>query len=298
MNGRKQNDKRIALIGLDTSHTVAFTKLMQSPNPEERVVEGMRAVRALRFPSSFQSEEGQDERQEQLEALGVQVTTDIREAVQDVDAVFLEINDPALHWTYFEQVAHLGLPVFIDKPLAGTLEDADNILALADKEGTPVWSASSLRFIPSLSKAKETIPSPVAGHTFGPLGQAAKGSDLVWYGIHAVEMVTFLLGADIRAVRALNTGGGVTILPRYADGTQAVVECLRGLWQYGGRLQDKENLVFFDTGGESPYQPLMSALRDFVCEGIVPVSLEHARTNLAVLLAAETSLAENREIEL
>ena len=281
-------DNSIALIGLDTSHTVEFTKLMQ--HPEHKIVDGMRATKALRFPSAFQSEEGQDKRQAELEAMGVAMARTIDDAVEGVDAIFLEINDPALHLDYFKKVVGFGHPVFIDKPLAATTEEGRQMAALAAEAGTPIWSSSSLRFIPALAEAKKKIPSPAIVQTFGALGKAAAGSSLVWYGVHAVEMLVASLGTGAQAVRALEDKHGVRLLVEYPDDRSGLVECLRGLYKYGGRLQSEEAVAFFDSGVGSPYAALMGALRDFVIDGAVPVPFAEAQEVLGILEACEQSL--------
>lgn len=280
--------KNLALIGLDTSHTVEFTKLMQ--HPERKVVEGLRATKAFRFPSAFQSEEGQDKRQAELIEMGVTMAATVEDAVDGVDAVLLEINDPALHLSYFKQVVGLGKPIFIDKPLASTTAEGRQIIKLAEAAGTPVWSSSSLRFIPMLADARQKVPTPVIGQTFGALGKAAAGSDLVWYGVHAVEMLVAALGVGACGVRALEDKLGITLVVEYPDNRRGLVECLRGLSKYGGRLQSKENLCFFDSGVGSPYVSLMSALRTFVFEGTLPVPLSESLEVLAILEAGEQSL--------
>ena len=290
------SDRTIAVIGLDTSHTVAFTQLMQKPG--SKCVDGMRVTRALRFPSVFQTEAGQDARQAELEAMGVSMATTLAEAVADVDAVFLEINDPALHLQYFQQVVGFGKPVFIDKPLAANVTEARQIQELAAKHGIPVWSSSSLRFIPALAEARAAVPNPVRAHTFGALGRAAAGSDLIWYGVHAVEMFVAALGTGAAAVRACEEKSGITLLVRYADERSGLVECLRGFGAYGGRLQSKERVVFFDSSAGSPYEALMGALRGFVVDGKVPVPLTEAQEVMAILEAGETSLIKGSEIEL
>ena len=282
------------MIGLDTSHTIAFTKLIQGTEPDEKIVDGMRVVNAFRFPSSFQAEEGQDERQEILEALGVTIKPTLEDAVEGMDAVFLEINDPALHLQYFEAVAKFGLPVFIDKPLAANVEEGRRIQELTEQNNIPVWSASSLRFIPLLVKAQELVKDPLVGHTFGALGKAAAGSDLIWYGVHAVEMLIAGLGTGVKSVKALDDPRGITLNIYYEDGRRGIVECLRGLYRYGGSIQSEKEMEFFDSSTGSPYIALMSALHDFVCDGVVPVPLAEAHEILAVLETGERSLASGK----
>lgn len=291
-------DKTIAMIGLDTSHTVAFTRLIQGPHPGERAVHGLRVVKALRFPSVFQSEEGQNQRQSAMESMGVVMAENIEEALEDVDAVFLEINDPALHVPYYEAVAGRGRPVFIDKPLAADVAGGRRICALARKTQTPTWSASSLRFIPALARARSAVAAPVAVQTFGALGHAAAGSDLIWYGVHAVEMLVAALGTGACAVRAVSGARGTVLMLEYPDERHGLVECLPGLYRYGGRLQSKDRVAFFDSGSGSPYPKLMNALRRFVFDGIVPVPLKESLEILDVLESAERSLTENRTVPL
>lgn len=286
--------KKIAVIGLDTSHTAVFTKLIQGAAPDGGQVKGMRVVKAMRFPSAFQAEEGQDKRQAEFETLGVEMMPDVESVLKDVDAVFIEINDPALHVHYFEKIVHSGLPVFIDKPLAGNVNDARRIVELAEKHDIKVWSASSLRFLPQLISAKKRIPAPDASHTFGALGKAAAGSDLIWYGVHAVEMLTATLGTGAQSVQAMESDAGVVMTIAYADGRSGLVECLRGCYHYGGRLQAKGEIVMYTNEKQSPYPGLISALQDFVVKGNIPVPLSEAFEIVAILEAADRSLTSRQ----
>ena len=120
---------RVAIIGLDTSHSTAFPQLMQDPStPENLQVKELRAVSCMRFETPFQGKEGLDKRQAYLESIGIPVTENFDEAVADCDAIMLEINDPSLHLEYFEKCAPLGKPVFLDKPFADTVENMQKIM--------------------------------------------------------------------------------------------------------------------------------------------------------------------------
>lgn len=284
-------EKRIALIGLDSSHSVCFTNLIQGPHASDRLVDGMRIVKAMRFPSAFQSEEGQDKRQAELASLGVEMVPTVEMAVRDVDAVFLEINDPSLHLLYFEKVVQAGLPVFIDKPLAGNIHDARRILELADLHGTPVWSSSPLRFLPQLVEAKKQVHAPTLSQTFGAFGKAAAGNDLIWYGVHAVEMLTATLGTGAQTVQAIEDDRGVVLAVAYENGRHGLVECLRGTTRYGGRLQSPQALVMYTDENQSPYPGLIHALQDFVMKGTIPVSLVESIEIVAILEAGVQSLS-------
>jgi len=287
---------KVALLGLDSSHSIEFTRLIQGDAPEGRRVDGLRVVACLRFPSPFQPEEGQDERQRQLEGWGVAVTTSFEEAVSGADGLMLELNDPAMHLEFFEKVAPLGKPVFIDKPLAGTLEDGEKILSLAKENNARAWSASSLRFIDELARAREEVADPVLCNVYGPLGKAAVGSDLVWYGVHTIEMMSAVMGRGAKSAWAERDEKGVVTIVQYEDGRRAVAECNENLYRYGGRIQSAEKVrAFAAESTESIYHNLLTRIRDFFLKSTTPVALEDALEILAIIDAAERSLESGRE---
>jgi predicted dehydrogenase len=286
------SELKIGIIGLDTSHTVAFTKLLQGDVPPEQRVEGMRVVNAMRFPSPFQTEEGQDERQAQLEELGVTMQDSVTALAEGMDALFLEINDPALHLEYFRQVAGLGLPIFLDKPLAANLEEGRKIVEIAKANGTRMWSASSLRFIRKLAAAKQEVTEPPTFcNVFGALGAAAAGSDIVWYGVHVTEMLVACMGTGAECVTAREDANGVVAIVNYPGERRAVAEYNRGCYTYGGRIQAGSKVAYFDNRGDVLYYNLLVKIKEFLDTGMVPVPLSETLEVQAILDAVESSLA-------
>ena len=291
---------QIGIIGLDTSHTVAFTKLLQGKDtPAEQTIEGMRIAHALRFPSPFQDEKGQNERQAQMEALGVTMKATVPELAAGMDALFLEINDPALHLDFFRQVAGLGLPVFIDKPLAANLADGRDLVALAKERRTNTWSSSSLRFVRALVAARKKIPAvPTFCNVFGALGKAAAGSDVVWYGCHVTEMLVTAMGVGAQAVTAIEDPAGVVAVVSYPNNRRAIAEYSRGSYKYGGRIQAGNEVLYFDNTGDVLYYNLLVEIKRWLDTGVAPVSLEESLEVQAIMEAVEQSLAQKKTVSL
>lgn len=288
----------LGVIGLDTSHTIEFARLIQGEDDPKQAIQGLRIRRCMRFPSAFQSEPDQDKRQAQLEQWGVEVTTRLDETVRDVDGILLELNDPAMHLPYVRQIADLGKPVFLDKPLAASLEQGRQIVALAAARELPLWSSSSLRFLDTLTEARNVVGKPELGSFFGALGKAAAGSDLVWYGVHTVEMLVAAMGTGAARVRACQDNRGIVQTVQYADGRRAVTECNQNAYFYGGRLQSKETVRCFDAcGATSLYINLLNQIRAFFLTGTVPVPLAETLEVQAILDAGERSLASGCEEE-
>src|SRR3989339_750508 len=230
---------KVALVGLDTSHSVAFPKRMQDPScPPEQKVEGLRAVTCLAFVTPFQNEEGINARKKQLEVLGVKITNTLEETVKGVDAVMIELNDPSLHLEYFKKCSDLGLPIFLDKPMADNYLNGRIIYDISKKKNLKICSMSSLRFPPALTGAMKEIPNPDNSHFYGPLGIAPAGSSIIWYGVHAFEMLEKAMGKGALSVTTKKDPAGIVSIVEYPEGRRGVVELREGAWVFGGSLSD------------------------------------------------------------
>ena len=285
---------KIAIIGLDTSHSVALPKLMQDPAVEDPIKE-LRAVTCLRFPTPFQSEQGQDERQAYLESIGVKVTRDFDEAVADCDAIMLEINDPAFHLEYFEKCAKLGKPIFLDKPFADTLANAKAIAKIAEENNIKFFTASKLRNFQTIEDLAAKNLNVATAMAWGSLGKCPEGYSLIiWYGVHTFELLERFMGIGAVSVLTLPTTNGFDCQVKYKDGRSALVKMSTlgggyGCWVLG---DNKVECALAQSG--TP----INMLNNFVamCKGAAPaVSVEESLEIMAMLEAAEKSYQSGKE---
>jgi predicted dehydrogenase len=286
---------RVALIGLDTSHSIEFTRRLQDPEcPAEQKVEGMRVVSCLRFSTPFQSEEGLDNRQKQLESWGVKVVTDFNEAVADCDAIMLEINDPAYHLEYFMKCADLGKPMFVDKPLADSIENGKLMCKVAKEKGIRMFSSSSLRFASEFMTALGSIPNAKFASIYGPLGAAPAGSAVIWYGVHAFEMLQRAMGRGATGVFARRDKAGVVAVVEYEDNRRGVVELTDEAYFYGGCLRDEENGISYSVDAGAIYSVELDMIVKFFQGAEAPVAIEDTLEVMALLDAADRSTSSGK----
>ncbi len=289
---------RIAMVGLDTSHCIELPRRMHSADlPAEEKIGGMKVVACNRFETPFQNKEGLDKRQAQLEEWGIKVTEDFDEAVADCDAVMIEINDPAFHREYFERVAKLGKPVFLDKPLAGSIEDGRAIIEAMRKYNVRCWSGSSLPFFPTVTQAIADFTDEVEiAHAFGPMGIAPAGNSLIWYGVHTFEMMQRLIGAPgAEEVFAHDNGRSIVAETIYADGRIGIAEAIRGSWVYGGRLHASGCAKSFSFNSTNAlYYNLLLNIRAFFRGCPAPTCMCKTFEGLAIMDAANRSIASGK----
>lgn len=264
---------------------------MQAPDcPQDQRVAGMRALSCLRFETPFQDRQGLDERQAQLEFWGVRVTEDFDEAVADCDALFIVINDPQYHLEYFTRAAALGKPLFLDKPLADTVENGRQMCALAVETGLRFFSASSLRFVPQLTQACEAVSEPLSCTVYGPLGRAPSGSSIVWYGVHSFEMLQRAMGRGARSLYTRKDDAGVVVTVDYANGSRGIVELTEGAYIYGGCLRTTDTAVPYVVDMNRAYSDQLVEIEKFLTGAKPPLEVEDTLEVMAMLDAAERSL--------
>jgi predicted dehydrogenase len=269
------NEVRVAVIGLDTSHSIEFPRRMQAPDcPAENRVKGLRAVTCLRFNTPFTNRQVLDDRKKQLEEWGVKVTEDFDEAVSDCDAIMLEINDPSYHLEYFKKCIDLGKPIFLDKPMADTYENGKRIYDLAKEHNLKVMSASALRYSHNLLHACNSVPEPEQAYIYGPLGIPAAGSGIVWYGVHCFEMLERAMGRGAVRIDVRRDPAGAVAIVEYPNKRRGIVELTVGSYHYGGNLKGSGQSVFFQVDAGKFYTEELEDICKFFRTGSSLTKLE------------------------
>lgn len=115
-------------------------------------------------------------------ALIQNISSSVPELLQSVDAVLLARDDVESHFSIGYEILDSGLPVYIDKPLALSVQDANKLLTRQRYEGQ-LFSCSALRY------AKEFHVSKVDFESIGPLRsvRAIVSKDWDKYAVHVLE---------------------------------------------------------------------------------------------------------------
>ena len=281
---------RVGIIGLDTSHVVAFTQVLNDKAAQPDVA-GCRVVAA--FPKGSPDIESSTSRvpeyTQKLQEMGVEIVDSLDALLPKVDVVLLETNDGRPHREQVLPVLKAGKPVFVDKPLAGSLADAIAIFDLAREYRVPLFSSSSLRYSPGAQALRQGKIGEIIGcDAYSPCSLEKTHPDLFWYGIHGVESLFTVMGAGCEQVTRISTPG---------------CDVAAGVWQ-GGRIgtfrgvragQSGYGGTAFGTKGIEPigpyggYRPLLVEIVKFFRTGIAPVSPEETLEIYAFMEAADES---------
>lgn len=182
---------------------------------------------------------------------------DLQAALSDPDIEAVWVATPhALHREHVLACARAGRHILCEKPLATSVADAKAMLSACQQAGARLGTGFHLRHHPFHVEARRLVQD-------GSLGQImtaeaewsltprpdSSSADWRWdpeqsgggiftgTGVHAVDLLRFVLGAEIRSVGAyadrVPASGAVdrsvTCLLDFHSGAQAVVRCCRGV---------------------------------------------------------------------
>jgi hypothetical protein len=193
---------RAGIIGLDTSHVPAFTKLFNNPKADGDLA-GIKVVAG--YPGGTDMPASKDrvaKFTEQVRGMGVEIVDSIPKLLEKVDVVLIESVDGRIHLKEAREVFQSGKLVYIDKPIAGTLPETIALFELAKKHHVKTWSSSSSRFGADLLalKGNEEIGDILGVTTWGPCSYQSGTPDLFFYAIHGIESLFTLMGTGCEIV--------------------------------------------------------------------------------------------------
>lgn len=283
---------KAGIIGLDTSHAVAFTRLLNADKPKPEVA-GVRVVAA--YPGGSQDIPSSRDRvagytSELREKHKVAIVDSIDELLKRVDVVLLESVDGRPHLEQARPVFRAHKPVFIDKPVAGSLADAIVIYDLARETNTPCFSSSSLRFSPGIaSLAHDPKLGEIVGcATFGPCELEPHHPDLFWYGVHGIETLYTIMGPGCETVARTHTEGTDLVVGVWKDGRIGTFRGNRKApYKFGGTAFGSKGIA--PVGDYAGYEPLVVEIVRFFRTGQPPVSAEETVEMFAFMEAADES---------
>ena len=241
---------RVGIIGLDTSHSIAFTKILNDSKSGDsfgryKVVAAF-PQGSLDIKSSVDRIEGYTS---QIKAMGVEIVDSIDTLLKKVDVVLLETNDGRRHLEQALPVLRAGKRMFIDKPMAASLADAMIIFDTAKHFSVPVFSSSSLRYMEGMSEIEKGEIGKIIGViSHSPATIEKTHPDLFWYGIHGVEIMFTAMGTGCKSVVRIATPDTDVVVGTWHDGRIGTFRGSRsGVYEIGCQVFGEKEIIVFNS---------------------------------------------------
>ena len=283
---------RAGIVGLDTSHVPAFTKLFNTKSDGD--LAGITVVAG--YPGGTDMPASKDrvaKFTEQVQGMGVEIVDSIPKLLEKVDVVLLESVDGRIHLQEAREIFKSGKPVFIDKPVAGTLPEAIAIFELAKQHGVTFFSSSSTRFGDKISTLSQdaALGDLMGATTWGPCSYQSGTPDLFFYAIHGVEALFTIMGPGCETVSRVKGKVHDQVTGTWQDGRFGVYRgIIKGKAEFGATAYGSESVIHV---AESPsYEKLCRQIGRFFRTGVPPVSEAETLEIFAFMEAADESVRQ------
>ena len=147
-------------------------------------------------------------------AAGTRAVGDSRELLDRVDAVTVAVPTE-LHRAVALPFLERGIPVLVEKPMARSLAEADDMIAAARASGAVLAVGQTERFNPAVTAVMPLVTSPrfIEVHRLGVFPDRSLDIDVIFdLMIHDLDIILAMVGSDVASIEAV----GVPVLtPRF-----------------------------------------------------------------------------------
>lgn len=217
---------RLGIVGSDNSHSLAFAKLCNTGEVVEgETIDGVRVTHICGADPEITAGRAKDGNIPNIVASP-------KDMIGQIDGALCVRRHGGRHLEDATPLLEAGIPVFVDKPLACSVADAEALVALAEKGGKGFSSFSTLRYARTTSAfidgAQKECGDFVGGTVTGPFELESEYGGLFFYGIHTVELMLATFGYGVQTVEARVHDGNASVACAYQDGPLVTLQLLHG----------------------------------------------------------------------
>ena len=201
---------KIAILGCENSHANEFLSHVIM----DKIVDDIEFVGVY--------SDDREAAQNLHEEFGVPVADSYDQFVGQVDGIMITARHGDNHYKYAKPYLASGIPMFIDKPITCTEEDAKNFMADLKENNVRVCGGSSVVLYNYIQELKKTIQEGAYGKIYGgflrgPVNMVNPYGNFLFYCQHLVQVMTELFGKYPKSVKAFPNKETITCVVRYDD---------------------------------------------------------------------------------
>lgn len=282
---------RLGIVDFDSSHSIEFTRRFNHRGVDaDQQVDGAQVVLGCPGESTI-SPERIPLFTSQMKDCGIELVDRPEQMLGRIDAVLVLSLCGDAHLPGVRPFLEAGIPAYVDKPFAGNLRDAQEMIDLAARRNVVISTSSSLRYSHELIEFRHRLPklgTLNGAAVWGPAKRHPGNPGLLHYGIHAVESLYAVMGPGCEEVSTVWSEEAEVVTGRWSDGRLGTVRGIRtGCTGYGGVAFCQHGIVPVPNSSQYAYRNLCRAIVESFTTGVPAVphatSLEILRFILAAL---------------
>ena len=200
--------KKIAILGCENSHANAFlSEIRENTAYADVQVVGVYS-------------DSPEAAQKLHETFDVPVLSHYADAVGKIDGLIITARHGDSHYKFAKPYIQSGIPMFVDKPITVSEQDARDFAKQLAQYGVRVSGGSSLKQDVYVAQLKQAALQQSGGRTLGGFVRAPYQSEnayggFYFYAQHLVEMVCEIFGRFPLCVSAVQNGDCIHVLFHY-----------------------------------------------------------------------------------
>ena len=279
--------KKIVILGCENSHANSFLNFIRD-NPKYSDVEVL-GVYSDDAPAA----------QKLADEYGVKIMDAYDEAVGQVDGVVVTARHGDNHYKYAKPYIASGVPMFIDKPVTISEDEAIQMMQEFRAAGVRVTGGSSViheAFVQTLKKERE---ENIGGKTLGglvrcPISMQNAYGDFFFYSEHLVGVMSEIFGFYPKSVQAFEKNGVITVVFRYEE-YDIVGQYTEGYYSYYASRSSEEGIHGENFPLDTCFKTEFDDYYSLLCGGAQKKSYEDFIAPVFVLNAIKRSLDNGKE---
>ena len=200
---------KVAILGCENSHAAGFLNVIRNEKIDDIEICGVYSY----DPAASQALH---------EKYGVPVMENYDTLVGQLDGLIITARHGDNHYKYAKPYLNDGIPMFIDKPITVSEEDAAAFKAQLEEKKIPACGGSMCVYADHVLKLREEIAKGehgkvLSGSVRAPLHTASEHGGFFFYAQHLVQVMCSIFGYYPNAVQLFQNGSKITCITRYDD---------------------------------------------------------------------------------
>ncbi|MBQ7109417.1 MAG: Gfo/Idh/MocA family oxidoreductase [Clostridia bacterium] len=273
---------KIAILGCENSHANEFLKYII----EDKVYTDIEVVGV--YSDDIEAANKLNAR------FGVKVAESYDEFVGNVDGIVITARNGANHYKYAKPYIPYGIPMFIDKPITNTEEDAIQLKKDLMEHNVRVSGGSVLKYPQLIQDLKKVVREETYGEVYGgflraPVNMVNEYGNFYFYSQHLVQMMTEIFGYFPHYVQAFRKGKVITCVVRYEkyDVTLTYVD---GITTYFAGVNTLEKACIDKFGFDGCFQQEFASFYNVLTGGAQEQTYDEFIAPVFIMNAIERSL--------
>ena len=278
---------KIAILGCENSHANAFLDLIL----KDKVYTDIEVLGVY--------SDDAEAAQKLNDTYGVYVAESYDEFVGKIDGVVITARHGDNHYKYAKPYIKSGIPMFIDKPITATIEDAKNFKAELIENNVKVSGGSSLKHPESISILKKVVENKEYGEIYSGFARAPVSlvndyGNFSFYSQHLIQMIGEIFGYFPNSVKAFVNGNVVSCMVRYTE-FDVNITFVAGNYKYYAGVSCENKAEILECTLEGCYQKEFNEFYHILTGCDQPQSYDEFFAPVYVINAIERSMESGNE---